>query len=201
MARDGRRQSGNLGSAASAIVDAMIPRNPRPPSPGGLSDRATARSRRSRFAAEAECARRGRLLVFVAACLLFVPVPARAQPATVTILHFNDVYEITPVEAGQAGGPARLARFRAEMKSRYPDLITTLGGDFVSPSAIGTARVNGERLAGKQMVAVLNVLGVDWATFGNHEFDISEAALRARLTEATFRMVSSNVTDSNGARH
>jgi 5'-nucleotidase len=178
----------------------MTPRNEaRPPSPGGLSDRATARSRRSRFAAEAECARRGRLLVFVAACLLFVPVPARAQPATVTILHFNDVYEITPVEAGQAGGPARLARFRAEMKSRYPDLITTLGGDFVSPSAIGTARVNGERLAGKQMVAVLNVLGVDWATFGNHEFDISEAALRARLTEATFRMVSSNVTDSNGA--
>ena len=140
----------------------------------------------------------GRLLAFATACLLLLPLPARAQ-GTVTILHFNDVYEITPVEAGKAGGLARLARFGAELKARQPGLIITLGGDYVSPSALGTARVNGERLAGKQMVAVLNVLGLDWATFGNHEFDIPEAALRARLAESTFRMVSSNVTDGAGA--
>jgi 5'-nucleotidase/UDP-sugar diphosphatase len=135
---------------------------------------------------------------FAAACLLFVAAPACAQ-ATITILHFNDVYEITPVEAGKAGGLARLARFRAELKAQHPELLTTLGGDYVSPSALGTARVNGERLAGKQMVAVLNLVGLDWATFGNHEFDIPEAALRARLAESTFRMVSSNVTDASGA--
>jgi 5'-nucleotidase len=69
----------------------------------------------------------------------------------------------------------------------------------VSPSALGTARVNGEALRGRQMVAVLNLVGVDWATFGNHEFDIPEAALRARLDEAKFNMVSSNVTDASGA--
>jgi 5'-nucleotidase len=142
-----------------------------------------------------------RLSAFVAAGLLLLPLPARAQPAgaTVTILHFNDVYEITPVEAGKAGGLARLARFRAALKTEHPDLLTTLAGDYVSPSALGTARVNGERLAGKQMVAVLNVVGLDWATFGNHEFDIPEAALRARLAESKFRMVSSNVTDASGA--
>jgi 5'-nucleotidase len=140
------------------------------------------------------------LFAFVAACLLFLPAPARAQAqATVTILHFNDVYEITPVEAGKAGGLARLARFRAELKAQHPELITTLGGDYVSPSALGTARVNGERLAGRQMVAVLNAVGLDWATFGNHEFDIPEAALRARLAESKFRLVSSNVTDASGA--
>ncbi|HEX9367182.1 MAG TPA: metallophosphoesterase [Vicinamibacterales bacterium] len=139
----------------------------------------------------------GRLLAVVAACSVLVPLAARAQ--TVTILHFNDVYEITPVEAGKAGGLARLARFRADLKAQHPDLITTLGGDYVSPSALGTARVNGERLAGQQMVAVLNILGLDWATFGNHEFDIPEDALRARLTESKFRMVSSNVTDGSGA--
>ena len=49
------------------------------------------------------------------------------------------------------------------------------------------------------MVAVLNVVGVDWATFGNHEFDIGDASLRARLTESRFRVVSSNVTDASGA--
>lgn len=108
------------------------------------------------------------MLSFIIATLLWLPLPAGAQsgPSTVTILHFNDVYEITPVDGGKAGGLARLARFRAEMKTRHPELITTLGGDVVSPSALGTARVNGERLAGKQMVAVLNALGLDWRRSG-----------------------------------
>jgi 5'-nucleotidase / UDP-sugar diphosphatase len=141
-----------------------------------------------------------RIASVLVAIILSIASPAHAQrgTATVTILHFNDVYEITPVEAGKAGGLARVARFRAGLKTQHPELITTLGGDYVSPSAIGTARVNGERLAGKQMVAVLNVLGLDWATFGNHEFDIPEAALHARIAESTFKIVSSNVTDKDG---
>src|SRR5262245_24911653 len=136
--------------------------------------------------------------------LLCLVSPLRAQepargPATFTILHLNDIYEITPIEAGKAGGLARVARFRAELKAKDPTLLTTLGGDYLSPSALGTARVAGEPLRGKQMVAVLNIVGVDWATFGNHEFDIPEAALRARLTESSFKLVSSNVTDGTGA--
>jgi 5'-nucleotidase len=142
------------------------------------------------------------------ALVLTLVIPVRAQSpitpvaaggATVTILHFNDVYEITPIEAGKAGGLARVSNLRARLKARIPNLITTLGGDYVSPSALGTARVNGERLAGKQMVAVLNAIGLDWATFGNHEFDISEAAFRQRMAESKFRIVSSNVSDANGA--
>ncbi len=142
----------------------------------------------------------------VAACLaviLYIAPPAHAQqrtrPVTFTILHFNDVYEITPVEGGRAGGLARVARYRAELKAKDPTLLTTLGGDYLSPSALGTARVDGEPLRGKQMVAVLNLVGVDWATFGNHEFDIPEAALRQRLAESHFRLVASNVTDASGA--
>lgn len=147
---------------------------------------------------EARRASRRGLLALAAAAMLLCPSPLLAQ-GIVTILHFNDVYEITPLEAGKAGGLARLARFAAELKARHPGLLITLGGDYVSPSALGTARVNGEKLAGKQMVAVLNVVGVDWATFGNHEFDIGEAALRARLIESKFRLVSSNVTDAAGS--
>src|SRR3954470_24168903 len=145
-----------------------------------------------------------RIAAALLALLVWVAPPAQAQPRghrppTFTILHFNDVYEITPVEAGKSGGLARVARFRAELKAKDPTLLTTLGGDYVAPSALGTARVDGEPLRGKQMIAVLNLVGVDWATFGNHEFDIPEAALRARLAESTFRLVSSNVTDANGA--
>src|SRR3954468_14874039 len=137
-----------------------------------------------------------RILAVLLAILVSL-VPARPAPAgqgpTFTILHFNDVYEITPVEAGKAGGLARVARFRAELAAREPALLTTLGGDYVSPSALGTARVNGEALAGKQMVDVLNATGLQWATLGNHEFDVPEAAFNARMAESKFKIVVSNV--------
>ena len=136
--------------------------------------------------------------VLVLAALLSAASPVYAQTKTITILHFNDVYEITPVEGGRAGGMARVANFRARLKGKHPGLLTTLGGDYLSPSALGTARVDGQRLAGRQMVDVLNFLGVDWATFGNHEFDVGEPAFRARLAESKFKIVSSNVTDASG---
>jgi 5'-nucleotidase / UDP-sugar diphosphatase len=123
---------------------------------------------------------------------------AAAAPAAFTILHFNDVYEITPVEGGRSGGLARVATLRRRLIDSVGPVLTTLGGDFVSPSALGTARVDGERLAGRQMVAVLNALGLEWTTLGNHEFDISEGAFRSRLGESRFRYVASNVRDSAG---
>jgi 5'-nucleotidase len=139
-------------------------------------------------------------IVLVAFVLLGqTALDAQQRAATVTFLHFNDVYEITPVEGGAAGGLARVATLRARLRARQPALLTTLGGDYLSPSANGTATVDGERLAGRQMVAVLNRLGLDWATFGNHEFDVPEAAFRARLAESRFHIVSSNVTDATGA--
>ena len=146
---------------------------------------------------------RRRLLVPILASLCWL-VPTGLQnadaqaPAVVTIVHFSDASELDPIEAGRAGGLARLATLVKEIKRRSQPVLLTLGGDFLSPSAIGTARVDGETLAGRQTVDVLNRIGLDWATFGNHEFDLSEAAFRTRLTEARFGIVSSNVTDANG---
>jgi len=121
-----------------------------------------------------------------------------ARPVTVTLVHLNDVYEILPVEGGKAGGLARVATVVRKLKAANPAVLTTLAGDYLSPSALGTAKVDGQPLAGRQMVAVLNAAGVDWATFGNHEFDVSEAAFRAHLAGAKFRLVSTNVTDAGG---
>ena len=124
--------------------------------------------------------------------------PAPPTEAAITILHFNDVYEITPVEGGKVGGLARIATLRQRLLRERGQVLTTLGGDFLSPSALGTARVNGEILAGRQMVAVLNAVGLDWTTVGNHEFDIAERLFRARVLESKFRYVISNVTDTTG---
>jgi len=73
-----------------------------------------------------------------------------------------------------------------------------LSGDLFSPSALGTAKVDGERLAGKQMVAAMNAFGLDYATFGNHEFDVKEAQFFQRLAESETTWFSANVFDPNG---
>jgi 5'-nucleotidase/UDP-sugar diphosphatase len=136
-------------------------------------------------------------------CLLFFagvrPDDVGAQSgATVTILHINDVYEIDAIEGGRYGGLSRAATVLRGLERAISPVLMTLGGDYLSPSAIGTATVDGQPLAGRQMVDVLNHVGVDWAVLGNHEFDVSEAAFRARLSESRFRIVASNVSDVNG---
>jgi 5'-nucleotidase len=126
------------------------------------------------------------------------PPRGESSVVEVTILHINDVYEITPVEGGRAGGLARVATLLDRLEAENPYTVMLLGGDLFSPSAIGTAEVEGERLAGRQMVAVLNQVGLDWATFGNHEFDVGEDAFRERLAESEFGWVSANVSTASG---
>ena len=143
------------------------------------------------------------VLVLVSGCAATAPAaPGRsAAPGdvTFTILQLNDVYEITPVEGGRSGGLARVAALRQRLLAETPHTLTMIAGDFLSPSALSTARVDGARLNGRQMVAVLNAVGVDVAALGNHEFDVPEADLRARLTESRFPYVSANVAPAAGA--
>lgn len=142
-----------------------------------------------------------RPIVLTLTLLLALSAPGQAQGGgarTATLMHLNDVYEITPTGSGESGGLARVATLRQQLRRSVPGLITTLGGDFLSPSALGLAEVGGGRLAGKQMVAVLNAVGLNWATLGNHEFDVREAEFRSRMAEARFRVVVANVTDTAG---
>jgi 5'-nucleotidase / UDP-sugar diphosphatase len=146
--------------------------------------------------------RRHILTAFLLCVVAIAGVPhtvADAQSgATITILHINDVYEINAIEGGQYGGLSRAATVLQQLERSRSPVLMTLGGDYLSPSAIGTAIVDGQPLAGRQMVDVLNHVGLDWAVPGNHEFDVSEAAFRARLAESRFRVVSSNVSDLKG---
>lgn len=138
------------------------------------------------------------LVVTVSACVTLPTGQDLDHRIHVTILHFNDIYEITPVSGGKEGGIARVATLRNQLLARNPNTITTLGGDLFSPSAVGTAEYEGDRLAGRQMVDVLNHFKLDYATFGNHEFDLNEDQFRQRMQEAQFIWVSSNVFDKEG---
>ncbi|MEP7375918.1 MAG: bifunctional metallophosphatase/5'-nucleotidase [Chitinophagaceae bacterium] len=122
-----------------------------------------------------------------------------------TILQLNDVYEIAPLEGGTRGGMARVATVRKQLLQQDPNTITVLAGDFVSPSLIGTlpyfdsTENKKMKVSGGQMVDVMNRVGVDYVTFGNHEFDISLDLLAKRINESDFTWVNSNVSLAGNA--
>ncbi|MBK9270595.1 MAG: bifunctional metallophosphatase/5'-nucleotidase [Saprospiraceae bacterium] len=124
----------------------------------------------------------------------------RTNELKLTILQINDFYEIAPMDEGKYGGAARIASLRKKLLAENPNTLTVLAGDFISPSLIGTLKIDGERVRGKQMIEALNALGLDLACFGNHEFDYDEASLQKRINESSFDWISSNVQrqTSNG---
>ena len=123
---------------------------------------------------------------------------SRAGTVAFTFLQINDVYEIDMLDHGTTAGLARVETLRQMLVTENPNTYTFIAGDFFGPSAIGEARVDGARLKGRQMVDLLNELGLDYATFGNHEFDLSETDFLARMEEARFKWISGNVTDADG---
>lgn len=118
------------------------------------------------------------------------------------ILQLNDVYEIAPIQGGKFGGMARVETIRKELLKETANTITVLAGDFLNPSLIGTMKVEGERVRGRQMVEVMNAMNFEVVAFGNHEFDISYEQLQDRLNESNFDWISANVLHNrNGQAH
>lgn len=110
-----------------------------------------------------------------------------------TILQLNDVYEIAPIQGGEFGGMARVATVHQNLLQENKNTLMVLAGDFLSPSLLGTLRVDNDRVNGKQMVEVMNAMNFDVVAFGNHEFDLSQKELQKRLNESSFPWISSNV--------
>lgn len=114
-------------------------------------------------------------------------------PIVLKFVQVNDVYEIAPLNGGEYGGMARVAHIRDSIEKQFPNTYLFMAGDFLNPSLLGTLKVDGERLNGKQMVDVMNAMDFDLVTFGNHEMDLDEADLQKRLDESNFAWTSANV--------
>lgn len=132
------------------------------------------------------------VVVIAAALAACAALGGRALDADllhVTLLQINDHYVLEPVDGGRRGGMARLATLVRDLKRENPNTIFALAGDTLSPS------VESALMRGAQMVAALNAIGLDFATFGNHEFDFGPGVLRERMKESKFHWLSANVVD------
>src|SRR5712691_10382555 len=107
----------------------------------------------------------------------------------VTLLQVNDVYQFAPVDGGTRGGLARVLTLRKQIISESPHTLFLLAGDTISPS------VESITYQGKQMIEAWNSSGLDYATFGNHDFDFGADVLRERMRESHFKWLAANVID------
>ncbi len=110
----------------------------------------------------------------------------------VFFLQVNDVYEIAPLAGGREGGMARVATLKKQYRAKNSNTFLMMAGDFLSPSVYNSIKFEGIRVRGRQMIETMNVAGMDFAIFGNHEFDIAESELQQRINESGFKWISSN---------
>ena len=113
-----------------------------------------------------------------------------ADTVRVTILHLNDTYQFTPADGGKRGGLARVMTIKKEALKENPNTLMTLGGDTLSPS------VETRTYKGAQMIDAWNMVGLDYAALGNHEFDLKTPDLLERMKESKFTWLNANVVDT-----
>jgi len=131
-----------------------------------------------------------------AAIIGIPPIPLDDDAVAFSVLQMNDIYEALPLNNGTRGGLARVATIRKWLQVQSPDVITVLSGDMLSPCALDGSVPKADRLDGRHMVSMMNTLGLDYATFGNHEFDLPKAALQRRISESRFEWISTNVKEA-----
>lgn len=111
------------------------------------------------------------------------------QTVRVTLLQVNDVYQISPVDRGKAGGLARLAALKKKIQSESPNTLFIMSGDTLSPSVASNI------FKGEQMIAAWNAAGLDLAALGNHEFDFGDDILLERMKASKFPWLAANVVE------
>lgn len=108
----------------------------------------------------------------------------------VTLLQVNDVYQFSPVDQNTKGGLARVMTLKKQTQKENPNTLLLLAGDTISPS------VESITYKGAQMIEAWNAIGLDYATFGNHEFDFGPDVLKQRMQESKFGWIAANVIDT-----
>lgn len=116
--------------------------------------------------------------------LLFLPADARAQDR-VTLLLAGDLDRME--EQDGRGGLARLsAVVKAEREARE-NVLFLHAGDAISPSLMSGFD------QGAHMIDLLNRIGPDVFTPGNHEFDFGIEVFQDRIAEADFPVIATNI--------
>lgn len=137
-------------------------------------------------------------LVLVLAMLLSISLPLWA--AEVIILHNNDVHSRLESHVPQGaekeqGGRVRLATLVEQVRAEYGahKVLLLDGGDAIHGTNIDNL------FGGLPSIEVMNAMGYDAFTPGNHEFNYGQEVLAQRIKDAKFPTLAANVTYEDGS--
>lgn len=134
------------------------------------------------------------ILAVITSLTAFAQASTEERTVRITLLQLNDVYQISAVDKGTRGGLARVATLRKQIMEESPNTIFVLGGDTIAPSVASNI------FKGQQMIAVWNMIGLDFSVLGNHEFDFGPEVLRERIKESRFTWLAANVIDKKSGK-
>ncbi len=125
--------------------------------------------------------------------MIVVPAAAKAEgeePAKeIVVLYTNDVHCGVTDGMGYVG----VARVKAALEAAGKEVILVDNGDAVQGDVIGTLS------KGEAIVELMNDVGYDVATIGNHEFDYGMDQFKKNVSLAKFQYVCCNFLDDKGA--
>ncbi len=113
---------------------------------------------------------------------------AEAANGKVVILYTNDVHCGVADNIGYVG----LAKLKKALENAGNDVLLVDNGDAVQGDTIGTLS------KGTYIIDIMNAIGYDVATIGNHEFDYGMEQFMENAARASFPYVSANFTDADG---
>lgn len=105
----------------------------------------------------------------------------------IVIISTNDIH-------GEIEQFSKLATFVERIKEKHPNVILVDAGDRFT----GNPYVDHAKEKGFPIISLMNELGYEIGTLGNHEFDFGQKILRARINDATFPIVCANINSSQG---
>lgn len=131
---------------------------------------------------------RGQLAAFVTRIMTTEP---NTSEADASILYFNDAHNVSPVKP--RGGVARLATVVDEVRTNQENTIVTFGGD------LGGGSIFEAVFKGFPQVEAFNKIGIDYANFGQHDFDHGPDNTRALVEASEFQWLTSNLKGPDGS--
>lgn len=114
---------------------------------------------------------------------IIAPAPAPTYEGKTIILHTNDVH-------GAIEGYAKVKALKDELEAAGAEVILADAGDYSQ----GTVNVSVTK--GADAIDMMNAVGYDVASLGNHEFDYGYPQLKANLAKANFKVVCANVLEN-----
>lgn len=143
-----------------------------------------------------------RFFTFVLGLLLLVSLPSLSQPREITILHTNDMHAgFLPHEAfwirtnpkPLIGGFNELAFAIDSMRHARTTTLLLDAGDIMTGTPISDIPYKGAD--GGALIEMMNLMGYEGQTPGNHDFDISYENFRKLFAIARYPVFSANLID------